>query len=289
MHDPLKVEGPAVISFSGGRTSGYMLWRILQAHGGRLPDDVFVAFANTGREELATLDFVQACSDRWNVPIVWLEYDGKADGKKLYKVVDYATASRNGEPYAQLISDRNYLPNAVARFCTTELKIRVMHRYIREVRGWEDWVSCVGLRADEPRRVARLRARKGGETPDEEAIAPLADAGVDVAEVGRFWSESPFDLALPNMNGRTMHGNCDLCFLKGAGQVLALIREKPSRALWWIEQEKRIESQAKYKGDGARFRNDRPSYQQMYDMAMNHGELFPFDEDESIQCIGCTD
>lgn len=160
MHDPLKVEGPAVISFSGGRTSGYMLWRILQAHGGRLPDDVFVAFANTGREELATLDFVQACSDRWNVPIVWLEYDGKADGKKLYKVVDYATASRNGEPYAQLISDRNYLPNAVARFCTTELKIRVMHRYIREVRGWEDWVSCVGLRADEPRRVARLRARR---------------------------------------------------------------------------------------------------------------------------------
>jgi len=44
------ITGPAVISFSGGRTSAYMLWRILQAHGGILPDDVVVCFANTGRE-----------------------------------------------------------------------------------------------------------------------------------------------------------------------------------------------------------------------------------------------
>lgn len=59
MSDPFRITGPAIISVSGGRTSAYMLWRILQAHGGTLPSDVHAAFANTGREMPATLDFVQ--------------------------------------------------------------------------------------------------------------------------------------------------------------------------------------------------------------------------------------
>ena len=48
--NPYKINGPALISFSGGRTSGFMLWNILQAHNGKLPDDVYVTFANTGKE-----------------------------------------------------------------------------------------------------------------------------------------------------------------------------------------------------------------------------------------------
>jgi 3'-phosphoadenosine 5'-phosphosulfate sulfotransferase (PAPS reductase)/FAD synthetase len=286
--NPFLVYGPAVVSFSGGRTSGYMLWRILQAHGGTLPDDVRVMFANTGKEMPETLDFVQECSERWSVPITWVEYRAKTPDGKQHAIVDYATASRNGEPYEALINDRKYLPNAVARFCTVELKIRAMHRVIREW-GWEDWFSCIGIRADEERRLAKMRARgQSNETPDETPVAPLGAAGIVVADVGRFWSEQPFDLRLPNMNGRTMHGNCDLCFLKGAKQVYALIREQPKRAIWWMEQEKRVQSQAKFKGDGARFRSDRPSYKQMYEMALNQGEMFKFD-DETLEDCACTD
>lgn len=286
--DPFRIEGPACISFSGGRTSGYMLWRILQAHGGTLPDDVVVCFANTGKEMLATLEFVEACSQRWGVPITWLEYRPKVAGKKQYAVVDFRTASRNGEPFEELISDRNYLPNPVTRFCTVELKIRPMHKHLRSL-GWDEWTSCIGIRADEERRLAKMRARgRSTETPDETPYAPLSDAGITVREVSEFWKAQPFDLGLPNMNGRTMHGNCDLCFLKGGDQVLALVREAPDRAVWWMRQESRIQSAGKFRGEGARFRSDRPSYAEMHRIATQHGELFPFD-DEALQDCACTD
>jgi hypothetical protein len=157
-----------------------------------------------------------------------------------------------------------------------------MHRYLRAI-GFTEWTSYIGLRADEQRRVAKLGNQDYGN--HEVKDAPLARAGVDVAEVCAFWAAHPFDLRLPNMGGKTMHANCDLCFLKGGNQVLALIREKPERAIWWMKAEALSLAS---KPSGAVFRSDRPSYQSMYDMAMNHGELFPF-HDESIECAGCTD
>ena len=63
MTDPFFLSEPSMVSFSGGRTSGYMLRRILDAHGGMLPDHAKVVFANTGKERPETLDFVQRCSD----------------------------------------------------------------------------------------------------------------------------------------------------------------------------------------------------------------------------------
>lgn len=278
MRDPFKIEPPFCVSFSGGRTSGYMLWRILQAHGGTMPADSVVLFANTGKEMPETLDFVERCSREWSVPIVWVEYRSKVDGKKRHAVVSNATASRAGEPFAALIRDRGFLPNPVSRFCTVELKIIAMAEYLRSI-GWAAWDCAVGIRADEPLRTAKIRANPSGGTKGVERILPLVEAGITTRDVGEFWSCNDFDLALPSVLGKTMHGNCDLCFLKGASQTLSLVREGPSRANWWMEQERII---------GARFRSDRPSYAEMHRMATMHGELFPF-SDESIEDCACTD
>jgi 3'-phosphoadenosine 5'-phosphosulfate sulfotransferase (PAPS reductase)/FAD synthetase len=283
MADPFKIDGPTCISFSGGRTSAYMLWRVLQAHQMSLPPEAVVCFANTGKEDEATLRFVQDCSERWNVQIVWLEYQAAEETADRWRMVDFNTASRNGEPFEALIKVRNYLPNPVARFCTVELKVRAIHRYLKTI-GWTQWDSMLGIRADEQRRLAKIGNQDYGK--HEEKCAPLGQVGITKEHVGEFWRSQPFDLGLPNNNGVTMHGNCDLCFLKGGAQVLSLIAEKPERAVWWAKMEALALALAS-KPSGAVFRSDRPSYAQMAKYAVDQTDMFDKNE-EAIACF-CGD
>jgi len=276
--DPFKIDGPTCISFSGGRTSAYMLWRVLQSNGG-LPGEAAVTFANTGKEDEATLSFVRDCGEKWSVPIAWIEY---RDDEQGYAVVDFDTASRNGEPFEAIMRRRMLLPNPMSRFCTIELKIRPMARYLRSI-GIDGTMTelenfaWVGIRADEPRRAAKIGHER----------TPLAAAGIGAQDVGEFWRSQPFDLGLPNMNGKTMHGNCDLCFLKPAAQVQSLIAEKPARALWWARMERDIPTLGRTVGAGSVFRMDRPSYASMAKNAASQSTIFDANE-EAIACF-CGD
>jgi len=278
--NPYKITEPTCISFSGGRTSAYMLYKVLEAHDMSLPDEAIVCFANTGKEDEATLKFVHDCETNWGVKIHWLEFKYAEEPKDRFRVVDYKTASRNGEPFAQSIDQNGkpYLPNPVARICTINLKIRVIHHYLKSI-GWKhnEQMDWVGIRADEQRRAAKISRDR----------TPLVTAGVTKETVGEFWRNQSFDLELPNMNGVTMHGNCDLCFLKPTSQVISLIREKPERADWWIKMENHAQTSDKTYGDGARFRKDRPSYAQLKQFAVTQRDMFDPDE-EAIPCF-CGD
>lgn len=277
--NPFLITEPTCISFSGGRTSAYMLYRVLEAHGGKLPEEAVVCFANTGKEDEATLKFVHDCETNWNVPIVWLEYQDAEESKDRFKVVNFESASRNGEPFEAVIRKKQYLPNPVTRFCTIEMKIRTIANYLFsigmcETRSEGENMSWVGIRADEPRRSAKIDRWR----------TPLVTAGVGKEEVGNFWKNQSFDLGLPNFNGVTYHGNCDLCFLKGESQTRSLIAEKPERAIWWAKMEALALAT---KPDGARFRKDRDSYQSMIEFAKNQMPMFDV-ADESIPCF-CGD
>lgn len=221
-------EGNVQISFSGGRSSAYMLFRILEANGGLPdPDRVVVSFQNTGREMPQTLDFVRDVQDRWGVPIVWLEYRPEAPH---FEQVGHNSAARAGEPFEALIRKRKYLPNQNTRFCTTELKLRTSKRYLRTL-GWEHWTNAVGFRADEAHRAdARVKDRWT-------IWAPMVAAGVSKHDVAMFWRGQPFDLRLPNVNGNAWLGNCDGCFLKSEANVAAFTRDYPDRAAWWEDME----------------------------------------------------
>jgi len=275
--DPFRITEPTLISFSGGRTSAYMLWRVLQTHNGILPNDAVVCFANTGKEVEQTYEFIKNCEAHWNVKINWLEYLPDAPG---FKVVNFGTAARNGEPFEAVIRKYSKLPNPAQRWCTGKLKITTMHKFVRSL-GWEHHESdnndFVGIRYDEPRRSAKSPLAK----------MPLVAAKITKADIFEFWSKQPFDLNLPVINGETVGGNCDLCFLKSLPKVVSLIREKPELATWWIKMEALIPTVADVKklGSGNRFRLDRPSYQDLLNNNHNQKELF---DDGDIACF-CGD
>lgn len=318
MTNPYLLPAQSVVSFSGGRTSGYMLRHVLDAHDEAGAPRPVVIFNNTGKEREETLQFVEECAIRWDVPIRWLEYRydaphplpmrdedyyriaddeqamrwaawhmrmgparaAGAQGKHTFAEVSFPVASRDGEPFQEAIAARGFLPNPVTRFCTAELKIRTTNRFVRRVLGWSEYTNAIGLRADEVDRVMKMRRRRtvrveqtlfgkerhverGAEhPPGETPVQPLYDAGASLEDVMQFWADQPFDLRL-----RQDEGNCDLCFLKGGGKIVNLIRERPESADWWALMEARVRHTKS--PETARFRADRPPYKELKLIALD--------------------
>ena len=270
-----------LISLSGGRTSGLLLHKTLQEYGGKLPDHVKVTFANTGKELPQTLDFVRDMETKWGVDVVWLEYGGRTPIKDSNKfkysvnVVNYETASRNGEPFRQLLDDVSGLPNQRFRYCSGQLKIRTMVRHLKSI-GWEKgWICFIGIRADEPRRAAKLHNKI---SEGQDCFCPLYLDKITKEDVGKFWANNDFDLDLPNNNGTTDWGNCDLCFLKGKNKRLSIAKQRPDLIQWWIDAET---------GKNDQFDRNGWTYAQMQVIASTQTSMFDYG-DESISCF-CGD
>ena len=112
-------------------------------------------------------------------------------------------------------------------------------------------------------------------------ITPMNDAKHTVKDVTDFWEQQNFDLNLTNFGGKTLAGNCDLCFLKGKDTKVKLLQERPKMADWWIKQEQKFGDQA-----GATFRKDGPTYIDLLDISKQPGykEQDLFDEQMTCFC-----
>ena len=241
-----------IINFSGGRTSAYMTKRLIDEGG-----DYLVTFQNTGKELPQTLDFVNECDKRWNLGIVWLEYRRPA----TFEVVTYETASRNGEPYDQLLEQRpSAIPNMQFRYCTMELKIMTLKRYLKSI-GVTDYTSFNGIRYDEPRRWQKVK------DSDIDVELPLVSWKITKSDVLNWWKGQDFDLMV-----NEPYGNCDCCFLKGKGKLATIAKEKPELFDWWISKESK----------GRQWKKE-ITYQQIKDKAQS--QLGLWDDDPSFECF----
>lgn len=208
------------ISFSGGRTSAMMTYRVLQELSGT--HEIIVTFANTGCEHPATLDFVDRCDRILGFPTVWLEAEvDPTKGKGIrHREVDYFTASRDGRPFRDYIAKYG-IPNMINPTCTTKLKTCVMESYLK-TRGFlrgkkRNYLTAIGIRADEIDRVSPTYEAQG-------LIYPLCNAGITKPDVLAFWRAQPFDLQLPGEH----YGNCQWCWKKSNRKLLTLAAETPS-------------------------------------------------------------
>ena len=117
------------------------------------------------------------------------------------------------------------------------------------------FVTLLGLRADEPRRVNRVLSRTlfaegagsgkcqiSNQPPGEHPYFPLFESGYSARDIKDFWGAADFDLDIPDWAG-----NCVFCFMKGteslrdAGQAAdeRRIANSPSDISWWSEIERR--------------------------------------------------
>ena len=219
-----------VVLFSGGRTSAFLA-KYMKEHP-HYKNCIFV-FMNTGKEREETLQFADKCDKEFGLNLVYLEalVNNEKGKGTTYKIVDFETASRNGEPFEAMLK-KYPLPNNMASNCTRELKQRPIDAYLRDNYKDFDIIKVVGIRADEAHR-------KSVNAEIEKVIYPLCDeVKIDSRFIRNWWEKHTFDLGL-----KDYQGNCDLCFKKSLKKRLTIIKENPESAKWWLEMEQKYRSE----------------------------------------------
>lgn len=215
-----------LVSFSGGRTSGYMTKMLLDKYSDKY--EIKVIFANTGFENEATLQFVHDCDTHFGFNTVWIEavtHSGAGNGI-THKVVTFDTASRNAEPFETMI-EKYGITNMQSPQCTRNLKRYPIEHYMKSI-GWTKWnyELAIGIRTDEVRRVK--------DAVDRQIVYPLVHwFPTDKQDVLDWWDDQAFDLQLLEHQG-----NCKTCWKKSFNKLIMLHNEDPSQFDFFERMEK---------------------------------------------------
>ena len=147
------VSLPHVVKFSGGRSSGMLLFSLLES--GLLDrnrGDVIV-FNNTSAEHPNTYRFVRDCmlaSRAYGIPFFQIEFQTYEDARQgewtrlpTYRLVNDRPKSDvnpngyhwRGEAFEELLSWTGYVPNQFNRICTHHLKLDVTRNFLK------DWLA----------------------------------------------------------------------------------------------------------------------------------------------------
>ena len=224
-----------LISFSGGRTSAFMTKWLLDNKQDEY--EMKVVFANTGKEREETLEFIRDCDKHFGFNTVWIETVMQEYGVGAsFKIVNFETASRKGEPFRDVIK-KHGIPNMASKHCTREMKSTPIKAYIRST-GWKpkEYETAIGFRIDKPKRFNTPKKKKSA--IKKKHIYPLVYwLPMKKQEIHDWWKKQEFDLKL-----KDHEGNCDLCWKKTENKLIAIIGVCPSRADWWKQMENEFEN-----------------------------------------------
>lgn len=211
----LKRSDNLLISFSGGETSAYMTWWILN-HWHNYYKKIVPVFSNTGQEHEETLEFINQCDKHFNFNTVWVEaYQHHGQRKSgSHKIVTFETAARKGEPFEDMIKKYG-IPNQKFKHCTRDLK-RVPIEDWAKINFGKIYDTAIGIRGDELNRVSPYAATR-------HICYPLASVHpVSKPQINKWWDSQPFRLKLKHYQG-----NCKWCWKKSFRKHYTIINESP--------------------------------------------------------------
>lgn len=142
-----------IVSFSGGRTSAYLVHLMEQK---RINEgwDVEYVFMDTGAEHPKTYEFVRNVVKYWSINLHCLKGNFKQKIRQAHTVdvvgVDDIGLDLVDGPFAQMM--RKYgLPTVASPWCTSRMKEEVNDKFC-ESQGWSHRTHWIGYRSDEPAR-----------------------------------------------------------------------------------------------------------------------------------------
>ena len=211
-----------VVSFSGGRTSAYLVYLMEQKRKEGL--NVKFIYMDTGVEHPLTLRFVREVAKFWNIDLTVLQADinpelGQGNGYTVWSAADIQTRMPTLKPFADMLKKYG-TPYIGGAFCTDRLKTKVFQKYCNDQFGEGNYQTWLGIRADEPRRLKQ-----------KEGISYLAEiSDFEKQDVIEWWNERPFDLLIPEHLG-----NCVFCIKKSTPKLAAAIKDEPELYKQWVQ------------------------------------------------------
>jgi len=140
-----------------------------------------------------------------------------------------------GKPFEQIIQKKgNYLPNIMARYCTTEMKIEPMFSWWKDTIG-EPVEMQIGFRAGEERRAKNMLdkcvhgLRQYNKVGWQKPVFPLIENGIKRDTIVKYWDDIPVPFATQN--------NCVGCFHRNPLVLRKKFDEHPNKMQWFKQQE----------------------------------------------------
>lgn len=225
-------EKKKIISFSGGRTSGYTV-NIFKDD----PDAYFI-YMDTGAEHPATYQFIKDIVKQWKINLVCLRavVNPKMNKGVGYKIIPIDELKQDLEPWKEMLKKYGS-PYYDMPFCTARMKTEPFEKYCNDVFGKNNYERWIGIRSDEPKRLPievleKLSLPIHKDAKNQKAgfryLAEISDFTKE--DILDWWEQQPFDLAI------TEHlGNCVFCIKKHLNKVALAAKDEPEQAVKWIE------------------------------------------------------
>ncbi len=182
---------PHVLKFSGGRSSGMLLFLLLKNSILKPERGDVIVFNNTSAEHPATYEFVRECKqiaeEQYGVPFFWIEFQTYEDvskgrwtrlpGYRMVKPTPYSSDSPDGyhwrgEVFEEIMSWKGHVPNVFKRTCTATMKLLITQEFLRDWFALKDGIGRLGHFGKEGSRVDdddlfEIHQRNRGDTPRE--------------------------------------------------------------------------------------------------------------------------
>lgn len=258
-----------VVSFSGGRTSAYMVYLIEEMRkSGEWQGNVEYIFMDTGAEHPKTYEFIKKCVEHFGIEMTCLQGDfeqpiGVGHSYKVVPIDSLRHDMING-PFGRMMAKYG-VPTVKSAWCTSRMKEEVHDKYCDEKYGKGNYHTWLGIRFDESARLVGLmeyRKLKSAGLSDIFIARCFADAvqsdglicessmikevalrkksdGLNYlaslvedekSDIIDFWMRMPFNLEIDEHLG-----NCVFCFKKSINKVALAARDEPELAVHFID------------------------------------------------------